>query len=671
MKTTLFALTRLLRFRVKNFFAILRHVWFLVLFLLISYLVLNNVDQAIDTISDVITRSGCSQEIFLYAALTVFAFSVWYSARVMLMLADIEYVNPIAIIRINKWLPRVMGLAAYWGLFHLLLRIRCDAIEILPGPKKDPVLYGQLTILLKAVRLHLWLTPLCAAGYFAFVIFRRWHASDFRFRPKARALSTLSRTTHYSIDIILFVMGIFLFMFCFRTPGTAMARTIGGVNVILFALSIYAVGGMALLYFQYRSRYPFTLVLFLYVVGISYCNNNHQVRLTGDTSQVAQRKPVKEAFTSWIEKRGNDSTDYPVFIVAAEGGGIRAALFTAYTMAYLDSVYPEFNDHVFAISSVSGGSLGASLYCALQANDGKGKLQADSVMLKAGIFLQEDFLAPLNSAFVFADFVQKFYPCKLHYLDRSQWLEDSWSQAYLELMNSDAFEKPVFDLYRHDGVNVPHLFINSTNVESGRKAIYSDLNINADTAEYFQNDIDLAALNVRPVALKTATSMSARFPFLTPSATVAVNGKDIGNFVDGGYADNSGLGTAVSVTNILNTLKDSLKNFKYTVHVIELKNSATHKAPKPLSGIYEIRTVLGAFYNAWDNDVNRVMKNAKSYFHFNKSGGEFIPLMLDRSIGIMPLGWDLSDQAYIRMCVESKKAVKDSSGLLIGHLLGY
>jgi len=671
MRNSLEDFAQKLKFFFPNFFAILRHLWFLVLFLLIGYFVLNNADQAVDTITDVITRTGSTQSFFLYASTTIFALSIWFTARTMLILANVEYKKPIAIIFINKWLPRVLGLFAYYGLFHLLFSLRAENTALLKETADDNQLRESVQSILTGINRHLLWTAIWAAGYFIFVIVRKWRASLFRLRPKGRTAKSLPRSTRIAITVIAAMLGVFLLLFCFRSLGSSLARSIGAVNVIIFALSVYTILGMIILYVQYRDRLPYTLFIFLMVVGFSYFNNNHQVRLTGDAAQVRARVPVKTAFTSWINSRSKDSTDYPVFIIAAEGGGIRAAFFAAYTLAQLDIQYPGFKEHVFAISSVSGGSLGAALYCALVADAAKKHAPQNYVADRTEQFLQEDFLAPLNSAFVFSDFVQKILPWKCSYLDRSQWLEDSWSEAFLKYTGDSAFEMPLFNLYDDTAGNVPHLFANSTHVESGRKAIYSDLDVNADTTEYFKNDIDLAALAIQPVALRAVASMSARFPFLTPAATLQSHGKDSANFVDGGYADNSGLGTAVSITNILNSLKDSMRGINYTVHVIQLKNSAEHKTPKPLTGIYEMRTVLSAFYNSWDNDVNRVMKNAKSYFFFNKAGGEFIPISLNRTVGIMPLGWDLSELASRRMKEQIIDTVRDGTDKIKMLLLKY
>ena len=63
--------------------------------------------------------------------------------------------------------------------------------------------------------------------------------------------------------------------------------------------------------------------------------------------------------------------DGPVVIVAASGGGSRAAIYTAYTLERLHRDTPEVADHLQAISSVSGGSLASAAYVARRFNLGQ------------------------------------------------------------------------------------------------------------------------------------------------------------------------------------------------------------------------------------------------------------------------------------------------------------
>src|SRR5690606_37338373 len=60
-----------------------------------------------------------------------------------------------------------------------------------------------------------------------------------------------------------------------------------------------------------------------------------------------------------------DHEHSPVFVVAAAGGGLRAAYWTALLLAEMDDrTCGQFGRHVLAASGVSGGSLGLALYAA-------------------------------------------------------------------------------------------------------------------------------------------------------------------------------------------------------------------------------------------------------------------------------------------------------------------
>ena len=92
--------------------------------------------------------------------------------------------------------------------------------------------------------------------------------------------------------------------------------------------------------------------------------------------------------------------DGPVVVVAASGGGSRAAIYTAYTLERLHRDTPDVADHLQAISSVSGGSLASAAYVARRFSLGKqfpewvGKLPAGvepGELVKA---MSEDFLLP-------------------------------------------------------------------------------------------------------------------------------------------------------------------------------------------------------------------------------------------------------------------------------------
>ena len=94
------------------------------------------------------------------------------------------------------------------------------------------------------------------------------------------------------------------------------------------------------------------------------------VRLVDRTSGVAFLRMTGYA-RSWIEERrveienAGRSAPYPIYIVTSDGGGARSSLWTASILGGLTDRQPAFARHVFAISAVSGGSVGAAVYGAL------------------------------------------------------------------------------------------------------------------------------------------------------------------------------------------------------------------------------------------------------------------------------------------------------------------
>ena len=78
---------------------------------------------------------------------------------------------------------------------------------------------------------------------------------------------------------------------------------------------------------------------------------------------------VKNTFDAWVRGRhdrppgeGDPAKPYPAFIISAEGGGIYAAAAASLFLAKLQDDCPGFAQHVFAISGVSGGAIGATVF---------------------------------------------------------------------------------------------------------------------------------------------------------------------------------------------------------------------------------------------------------------------------------------------------------------------
>ena len=95
---------------------------------------------------------------------------------------------------------------------------------------------------------------------------------------------------------------------------------------------------------------------------------------------------------------------------------------------------------------------------------------------------------------------------------------------------------------------MPALFLNTTEVETGRGRVIAPLTL--DAAEFAASP-SVASDGSTDVALSTAAVLSARFPWLTPpgwfgSSRTTAQARKV-HLVDGAYFDNSGLITAVAV----------------------------------------------------------------------------------------------------------------------------
>ena len=143
--------------------------------------------------------------------------------------------------------------------------------------------------------------------------------------------------------------------------------------VALFFIALALMAGHLTFWHEW-TRLPFFALLGIAALGFSALdlNDNHEIAAVTDPTKVASdadRNAILgdswDSFAAWYKARPNRDqfkTTYPVYIVAAQGGGIYAAYHAAVLLARLQDLCPEFRNHLFAISSVSGGSLGAAVF---------------------------------------------------------------------------------------------------------------------------------------------------------------------------------------------------------------------------------------------------------------------------------------------------------------------
>jgi hypothetical protein len=219
-----------------------------------------------------------------------------------------------------------------------------------------------------------------------------------------------------------------------------------------------------------------------------------------------------------------------------------------------DEGHGQWPDHLYAISGVSGGSVGAALH-AVQIADFAASPRPSTGMAAANFVtgaqrsLRNDLLSPVLSFFLFPDLVQRFFPIPVAAADRARAIELAMENASADPdgLDSPRFARRFLELWPEAAPDrVPALLLNTTHVETGRRAIVSNLRID----NTFADAVDLLGEDKRTqdMPLSTAAHLSARFTYVSPAGTILTpEGKLWGHIVDGGYFENSGAATAVEL----------------------------------------------------------------------------------------------------------------------------
>lgn len=282
--------------------------------------------------------------------------------------------------------------------------------------------------------------------------------------------------------------------------------------------------------------------------------NHEPIRTLQPVSGVPSRQPPSVHFIEWLRNRPEiqESTKpYPVFFVAAQGGGVRAAYWTSTLLAGLEERYPGFTNHVYAISGVSGGSVGGTLFTTLYRDR---IIRGDSrcaPLVAGGIhgtrpcasyLFQWDLLGPPLSGLLLNDL-----PFSWHEARRASFLEQGLENAWLATTNARHFEGPFQDLWKEHPYQIPSLILNTTSADDGHRIVVSNLRAKGEITP----EPDVEELMGRSLRLSTAAFLSARFPIISPVAVGSSPHHGAIRLVDGGYFNNSGV---ASVSRLLRAI---------------------------------------------------------------------------------------------------------------------
>ena len=296
-------------------------------------------------------------------------------------------------------------------------------------------------------------------------------------------------------------------------------------------------------------------------------------------SAAAERCPMGAERPIGPSGSGAGARKYPVFIIAAEGGGIYAASAASMFLGRLQQKAPHFAKHVFALSGVSGGAIGSTIFQALDKALVPSASTREPLTRKVTEIMEDDHFSP-----VVGSIVPEILGVSV---GRARTLVASFqlSTAARDAAAGKALSAP-FELHWTYRDVAPALVLNATWVETGFRVAFAPFHLHdLDESLYSFSDALMPSEDCRQgqkeekhgcVSLMDAAAVSARFPLVLPPFSTELTDGKRWNFVDGGYTDNSGATTALD---LYRTLKNVSSDVDLQIVLI------TSSTPQPdLSG---------------------------------------------------------------------------------------
>ncbi|RMB61391.1 hypothetical protein [Tessaracoccus antarcticus] len=311
---------------------------------------------------------------------------------------------------------------------------------------------------------------------------------------------------------------------------------------------------------------PVVTLVTIAVVAASAAGSSPDIHgIRADASTPAPSTTYAAAVAQWQERTTdclvtapNGTRARPMLLVAAKGGGIRAAYWTAAVLKVLAENTDCGIASIAVASGVSGGAVGlevarvvpvdASAEAVWQMGDGNALSQASLGLLVRDPAFTVTGVPPLIDG---------------RWLDRAGLMETAWEEKVPALAGD--FYAPPTD----GGLDAP-LVLNSTDATSGCRVLVTHLavGVDADAAIRctdagaplaYSRDIrtympragvepGLDDVCLRGLRGSTAAMLAARFPYVTPSGVVGPCGATPrAQLIDGGYAEGTGLGSLVDM----------------------------------------------------------------------------------------------------------------------------
>jgi hypothetical protein len=469
----------------------------------------------------------------------------------------------------------------------------------------------------------------------------------------------------------------------YATHSGAFATRVSAVPILLVfaALSLVVVNYLAVQSGGAGRLVVWLLATVAVVLSLFDFANNHRVRRVPYLAQTAPTTPdLSDIFENWYKARTDQSKfsgRYPIYIVAAQGGGSYAAMHAAHFLGYMQARCPSFAHHLFAISGVSGGSVGAAAFAAAMKDaEQRGAVKipdtgcADRSGEDPGIsavqVLDDDFWSPLQAMWLFPDLLQQFLPMRVEIFDRARALEHgleaSWQRSVTQNdlygpraqdKTANTMAEPFLSLWPQGfdkSLFTPALVLNTTEVDTGRRRLISPFKFEGLTdLRFFPISCKSVEGKIESLPLSTAAVLSARFPWVTPSGwyyepsetgECTSPEKSVTKLSDGGYFESSGVATALDLAHSLKSIIDQRgMNVDIKLVILTSGGFASETADGLNEALDPIRTMLNASEARGYIEVGRAEKA-----EFAKTAAQSVLKVRLEEYGYpLPLGWSLSD----------------------------
>jgi hypothetical protein len=504
------------------------------------------------------------------------------------------------------WLPRLMLAGGF--LVGAVIAFMSNSLWSIGGAIGLGVLGIVLSVVVRPRALAVELPPAPRGGFGAWI--RGGALARLNALLQRAPLGAVWAMALLALGLLPLVLGaIEAFTYALRLPNHLAAVFPGpGVAVLLLGLMIGPLVALTFLFdgltFQVRlgsqhlrlRRPPVLSLLLLYVfVLVPALFDTHTVRLIDEP--IAQRQPLNVLFAQWVTACAPGPGPVLPIIVAVSGGATRAGLWGAAVLDQVLQAQQQNGPALFAVSSVSGGSLGAagamtlltheSLPCRAKGlsslrptKDVSVPLAGDALGPPLGGWLLDDI--PRSAFDPIAALVRSATGHRPNGGDSAQAIEQAFEDLWSDVREESGaggvpgWDQPFLSLFYTDSAGtyrkgMPLWLANGTDATTGNRVITTPIlapDARDSTLPWpFRGARNFHTLMGGDVSISTAINNTARFPYLEPFGEMLPLGgaKQVGSLVDGGYFENEGLQTALELAE---WLKDQSTALGRPVHPI-------------------------------------------------------------------------------------------------------